>query len=97
MSKKSDRLLSQSFSLPEHPSDETEKAPVDQTLFEILTEARIQSGLTQRELADRTGMTQGDISRIEHGQANPSLRTLQRLAEGMDMQLQIAFIPSGSK
>ena len=42
------------------------------------------------------GITQGDISRLENGNANPSLKTLQRLAEGMGMTLKLEFIPSAS-
>jgi len=36
---------------------------------------------------------QGDISKLENGSANPSIRTLQRLAAGMGMKLQLAFTP----
>ena len=49
--------------------------------------------MTQKELAERTGIAQGDISKLENGSANPSLRTLQRLAAGMGMKVEIAFTP----
>ena len=49
--------------------------------------------MTQKELAERTGIRQGDISKLEHGNGNPSLRTLQRLAAGMGMQLHLSFTP----
>ncbi len=49
--------------------------------------------MTQKELSERTGIAQGDISKLENGNANPSLRTLQRLAEGMGMQLKLEFVP----
>ena len=52
-----------------------------------------QDGLTQKELAERTGIAQGDISKLEKGNANPSLKTLKRLADGMGMTLKIAFEP----
>jgi len=45
------------------------------------------SGLTQKELSKRTGIAQGDISKLEKGNANPSIRTLQRLAAGMGKRL----------
>ena len=35
-----------------------------------------------------------DISRLESGTANPSLRTLKRLAAGMGMALKLEFIPT---
>ena len=50
------------------------------TIIKALLNAREASGLTQKDLAERTGIAQGDISKLETGNANPSLRTLQRLA-----------------
>ena len=49
--------------------------------------------LTQQQLAEKTGIRQGDISKLEHGNGNPSLRTLQRLADGLGMKLNISFSP----
>ena len=48
-------------------------------------------GLTQAELAERCGIDQGDVSRIERGSVNPTARTLQRLADALDAKLQ--FVP----
>lgn len=62
-------------------------------IIQALIEARRVSGMTQKELSNLTGIAQGDISRLEKGNANPSLRTLIRLAEGMGMQLKIEFCP----
>ena len=50
--------------------------------------------IIQEQLAERTGIAQADISRLENGNANPSLKTLQRLAKGMGMRMQIQFIPT---
>lgn len=60
---------------------------------QAMINARKSSGLTQKELSKRTGITQGDISKLENGSANPSIRTLQRLASGMDMKLKLVFTP----
>ncbi len=49
--------------------------------------------MTQKQLAEITGITQADISRLESGTANPSLRTLKRLAAGMGMALKVEFVP----
>lgn len=57
-----------------------------------LIKARDKIGVTQKELAEKVQIYQGDISKIERGQANPSLKTMQRLAEGMDMHLKVEFI-----
>ena len=40
---------------------------------------------------------EGDISKLERGNANPSLRTLQRLAAGMGMKVKIEFVPASAK
>lgn len=62
-------------------------------IIQAMIKARRASGITQKELSDRTGIAQGDISKLETGNANPSLRTLMRLAEGMGMQLKVEFCP----
>lgn len=64
-------------------------------IIQTLIEARHASGLTQKELSDLTGIAQGDISKLETGNANPSLRTLIRLAKGMGMQIKVEFSPVG--
>ena len=48
---------------------------------------------TQKELAERCGIAQTEISRIERGIRNPSIRVLQKIAEGMNMYLHISFLP----
>lgn len=63
------------------------------SIIQAMIDARKRAGLTQKELADRTGIAQGDISKLECGNANPSLRTLQRLAAGMGMKVKIEFQP----
>ena len=60
---------------------------------ERLVSARDSVGMTQCRLAEETGIYQADISKIERGLANPSLLTLQRLADGMDMEIVIEFVP----
>lgn len=54
--------------------------------------ARNSIGMTQRQLAEITGIYQADISKIERGLANPSLSTINRLADGMGMKLRIEFV-----
>lgn len=63
-------------------------------IIQAMIDARKTAGLTQKQLAERTGIAQADISRLENGNANPSLKTLQRLAKGMGMRMQIQFIPT---
>ena len=63
------------------------------SIIQAILDARKASGLTQKDLADRTGIAQADISKLENGNANPSLKTLQRLADGMGMKLKLEFVP----
>jgi transcriptional regulator with XRE-family HTH domain len=49
-----------------------------------LISLREKHGLTQAQLAERCGVDQGDISRIERGSTSPTARTLQRIADALD-------------
>lgn len=48
-------------------------------LARALRDARRAAGLSQRDLADLTGIKQGKISSVEQGIGNPTLRTLAKL------------------
>ncbi|MBQ8804652.1 MAG: helix-turn-helix transcriptional regulator [Tyzzerella sp.] len=72
---------------------EYEAIQPEMDIIRALIDARISQNLTQKELAERTGINQADISKLENGTRNPSVRLLQRLAAGMDMNLKIEFIP----
>ena len=63
------------------------------TIAQAMIDARKESGLTQKQLSERTGIAQADISKLERGNANPSILTLKRLADAMDMTLKIEFVP----
>ena len=63
------------------------------SVIQAMIDARKASGLTQKDLSERTGIAQADISKLENGNANPSLKTLQRLADGMGMKLKLEFVP----
>ena len=73
---------------------EYEAIQPEMDIIRAIVEARQSKNITQKELATRTGINQADISKLENGSANPSLRTLRRLAAGMGMQLKIEFIPA---
>ena len=63
------------------------------SLIQALIDARKENGMTQKQLADATGISQADISRLEHGTGNPSVKTLQRIAQALHMTLKIEFVP----
>ena len=66
-------------------------------VIRAMVDARNSVNMTQKELSERTGISQADISKIENGTRNPSLNLLKRLAEGMGMTLKIEFVPKDSK
>lgn len=56
-----------------------------------LLELRARNGETQRQLAERLGMTELMISRLERGDHVPSLKTLCRIADAFGRRLEIVF------
>ncbi len=88
-----DDYLNEQLKNPEFKK-EYEALEPEFNIIKAMIEARQATGITQKELSERTGIAQGDISRLERGNANPSLRTLQRLAEGMGMKLKLEFVPA---
>ncbi|ASU83106.1 XRE family transcriptional regulator [Nocardiopsis gilva YIM 90087] len=62
-------------------------------LGKMVYDRRTELGLSQRELADRAGMTQPQVSRLEGGGTTPSIALLERLAEALNADLSIGFTP----
>ncbi len=83
--------LAQQMENPEF-KDEYEALEPEFAIIQAIIDARKSSGITQKELSQKSGIAQGDISKLENGNANPSLRTLQRLATAMGKTLKIEFI-----
>lgn len=53
-------------------------------LLEALIMARTEQGITQTELAKRTGISKSNISRFEKGTHSPSIDFVQRIAKGLN-------------
>ena len=60
--------------------------------YRAITQAVIDSGLTEEELANRSGLPMNTIRKLEMGTINPSVRSLQKLAVGLGKVLQVSFI-----
>ena len=58
----------------------------------MLIQARIDGGLTQKELAAKSGIRQSNISRIENGDCVPTLATLNAIARGKGRRLKIEMV-----
>ena len=72
---------------------EYEAIQPEMDVIRAIVDARTSQNLTQKELSERTGINQADISKLENGTRNPSINLLKRLAEGMGMTLKIEFVP----
>ena len=72
---------------------EYEAIQPEMDVIRAIVDARISQNLTQKELAERTGINQADISKLENGTRNPSVNLLKRLADGMGMARRIEFVP----
>ena len=70
-----------------------EEIQPEMSVVRAIVVARTSQNLTQKELSERTGIAQTEISKLEKGTRNPSIKLLQRLADGMDMVLNISFTP----
>ena len=88
-----EQALAEEMKNPEFKA-EYEALKPEFAIIQAMIDARKHSGITQKQLAEKTGIAQSDISKLETGSANPSLKTLLRLAAGMGMKLKVLFIPA---
>ena len=86
------RYMEQQLADPEF-AKEYENIQPELNVIRAVVDARTSKNLTQKQLAELTGIDQADISRIENGTRNTTINVLQRLAEGMGMALKIEFVP----
>lgn len=78
---------------PEVQQAYEELAPRFAVVRQLIT-LREERGLSQRELAARAGMKQPQLARLETGQVEPKLDTLQRLAVALDCRVRVSFEPA---
>lgn len=80
-----DQMKDQAF------ADAWSETEIEDQIKRNLIQARIDAGLTQKELAEKSGIRQSNISRIENGSAVPTLQTLNAIAKGTGKKLKIIF------
>ena len=84
------KYLDEKLKEPEFAA-EWERLQPELEIMRTLIKARAENNLTQKQLAEKTGIRQSNISRIENGTCSPTISTLQTLAEGMGKHLHIEF------
>ena len=50
-------------------------------VIRAIIDARTNQNLTQKQLSEKTGINQADISKLENGTRNPTINLLKRLAD----------------
>ena len=50
---------------------------------QAVSEAREERNMSQRDLSSESGIMQAEISKIEQGKGNPTIRTLEKLAKAL--------------
>jgi HTH-type transcriptional regulator / antitoxin HipB len=71
-----------------------EQARLRFELAEAIRSRREELGWSQRQLAERAGMTQPGVARFEAGGTTPTLPLLERLAAALGLTLQVRLAPA---
>ena len=74
-----------------------EQARLRYELAEAIRARREELGWSQRQLAERAGMTQPGVARFEAGGTTPTLPLLERLASALGLTLTISLAPGGRR
>ena len=86
MSVKFDDFLKEQLQDPEIKKEYDDLQP-ERAIIQALIDARLQTGMTQKELSEKTGIAQGDISKLERGEKCPTIDTLYRLARALGIPI----------
>lgn len=70
---------------------ESEDYDINAEVRDWVIASRSASNLTQKQLAQRSGISQANISKIENGNYHPSLSTLKRIAGALGKRLVVSF------
>lgn len=70
-----------------------EQSALARAVANRLIKYRLDNQLTQRQLAERLGMRQSAVARLEDGEHNPSLAMLYRLSRALDIEFNVNITP----
>lgn len=89
------KYLDEALANVKFEKDTTENIPeydIVNEVKELLVDTRTRLDISQKELSQKTGISQANISKIENGRSVPSLPVLKRLADGMGKRLVVDFV-----
>ena len=86
-----DQALEKVNLTPVDDTPEMEEYDIDAEVRDLVISARNAADLTQKQLAQRSGVSQANISKIENGNYHPSLSTLKRIAGALEKRLVVSF------
>ena len=90
--KTSEEVLEEHLRDPDFRREWNRTALAHAVALKMLT-YRTEQGLSQRALAQKLGMTQPQVARMELGEHNPTIDTLARLAQALDVEFVIDVRP----
>ena len=70
---------------------------VEREIVRMIINGREATGMTQKQLAELTGISQADISRYETGNGNPTVKTLNKIASAFGQRLTIGTVQIQTK
>ena len=94
--KTSEQALTEELRDPDFQREWDRTAIARAVALKVLT-YRTEHGFSQRALANKLGMTQPQVARLEAGEHNPTIDTLARLAQTLDIEFAIDVHPSQRK
>lgn len=73
-------------------TEASEDYDIFKEIREMIIAIRHDSSMTQKELAEKCGMTQANISNLENGTSKPTIESLKRIADAFGMRLLVEFV-----
>ncbi|MEU4342314.1 helix-turn-helix transcriptional regulator [Nocardia sp. NPDC023852] len=86
-----ERKLAEGYTEPDDVIEARREIRLSMALAKAVHDRRTELGLTQADLAERAGLSQAKISRIEGSDTVPTLPLLAKLADALDATLNIAL------
>ncbi len=86
-----DELLEEELKNPDF-AKEWEETEIEYQIKTMLIQARLENKMTQKQLSEKSGIRQSNISRIEKGVCVPTIPTLCEIAKSYGKKLKIEMV-----